>query len=675
MKLKYLMVGSFVGLVAMAPDLISRLASPDVVDSTHVTPRAVQENDRTAGIALAKRGNELQDKQQYAEAARAYDQAAEKIPQVRDWLSIFAAASISHLGDTTEVARRLQSTDSALLQEWTWRLRARAYGRAGNNSRALDIARDATQRGTAAKRAAAWLAVAELRRDMADRSGQRTALVRAMEVAAVAEGALDAARVLVQFEDLTLSERLLAGRTLMRNGEPRLGLRQLITFAEKTSDADLRNDVRYEAGRAAFAVGDYKVAERELLRIGARHPRRADARFFAARAQYRLGKEREGVATLRSVVAQHPKSVVATRALYLLGDLAQDDGRVTNAITYFKQAAARHALGGDEPAQALMRLGAIHYARKNFAAAESTFATYRTRYPKGAAYEQATYWAAQARAAAGKQAQARELLQKLAERGSLSYYDVRASQILDKDVLPTFLAGPLIDIPELPRINAALDRWLLLRDIGWNDAAAFELSRLRNDVAGNTAALYAVAEGLNAREQSHFAIAIGRELLNAGTPWDARLLRIMFPLPYLGIIKREARTRGLDPFFVAALMRQESRFNARAVSSAGAIGLMQVMPRTGQQLGGVTREGLMDPATNIRLGTQFLADLMNMYDKRDDAVLAAYNAGPGRMNRWRSFPEFATPDLFIERIPFDETRDYVKVVRVNTSIYRALYGD
>ena len=170
--------------------------------------------------------------------------------------------------------------------------------------------------------------------------------------------------------------------------------------------------------------------------------------------------------------------------------------------------------------------------------------------------------------------------------------------------------------------------------------------------------------------------ATGRELLQQGEAWNARLLRIMFPMPYQDIIRREARGRGLDPFFVTALMRQESRFNHQAVSGAGAIGLMQVMPATGRQLGGaMTRERLMEPEVNIRLGTKFLADLMAMYDSREDAVLVAYNAGPSRMNRWQAFPEFRSPDLFVERIPFNETRDYVKVVRVNTTIYRALYGD
>ena len=76
---------------------------------------------------------------------------------------------------------------------------------------------------------------------------------------------------------------------------------------------------------------------------------------------------------------------------------------------------------------------------------------------------------------------------------------------------------------------------------------------------------------------------------------------------------------------------------------------------------------------NVKLGTRFLADLLKTYGHRVDAVLIAYNAGPTRASRWSNFPEFQTQELFIERIPFDETRNYVKIVKLNAAIYRALY--
>jgi soluble lytic murein transglycosylase len=106
---------------------------------------------------------------------------------------------------------------------------------------------------------------------------------------------------------------------------------------------------------------------------------------------------------------------------------------------------------------------------------------------------------------------------------------------------------------------------------------------------------------------------------------------------------------------------------------------MQVMPATGRQLarqvgvGPVTAETLTEPEINVKLGIRFLADMIDTYGRRLDAVLVAYNAGPTRAARWRHFPEYQQPALFVERIPFDETRDYVKIVKLNAAIYRALY--
>ena len=84
---------------------------------------------------------------------------------------------------------------------------------------------------------------------------------------------------------------------------------------------------------------------------------------------------------------------------------------------------------------------------------------------------------------------------------------------------------------------------------------------------------------------------------------------------------------------------------------------------------------LTQPELNIHFGMAYLADQLRNYGDRLDAVLAAYNAGPTRVNRWRSFPEYQDRLLFAERIPYDETRDYVRIVQNNRRIYAALYGD
>jgi soluble lytic murein transglycosylase len=175
-------------------------------------------------------------------------------------------------------------------------------------------------------------------------------------------------------------------------------------------------------------------------------------------------------------------------------------------------------------------------------------------------------------------------------------------------------------------------------------------------------------------------INLGWELREAGAPWDRRLLRLVFPFPYREMIVREAAEWGLDPLLVASLIRQESAFKRDIRSSAGAVGLMQVMPGTGAELArrlGPARfreDHLEVPEVNLHLGAAFYRDMSRRYDGELTLVLSAYNAGPARANRWRRYPEVGDPPRFTERIPIEETRGYVKNVRRNLAIYRILYG-
>lgn len=599
--------------------------------------------DRAKGIELLKRAVTLQAAGQHREAIAVLDRAASELPQIADWITAFAASSASHSGDTVEVARRLGSLDELLANEWSWRTRVRAFEKANDQARALEHATLATKTGSAIKRAEAWYRVAELQKGR-DMAAHRAALLLATQTSPSSEAGIDAARELHAFDNLSADERIQVGRML-------------------------------------FGSGRYKDASAHLLRISPDHQHAADARFLHGRAQYRLGLEEEGRNTFRSVVRDYPNSSAATRALFFLADLEHDDGDVGEAASLFTRAAETTSKT-DESALAMMRAGAIAFSAGDYQKAAGIFDSYRARYPSGHYQLQAAYWSGLTRLRSGDKAAADELFHSVRKASPVSYYGMRAAQMLKQPLALTELKpGPARDDVAQKGIVSGLNRWELLREVGWNEAAAFELRRLKRHFAGNSAALYGLAEELQRRDAPHLAIATGRELLAAGQGWDRRLLRIMYPMPYQTLIERESRKNNLDPYFVAALIRQESSFNHEAVSGAGAIGLMQVMPATGKQLGKksksrntVTRAALTGPDLNVKLGTQFLADLFNTWGERTDAILIAYNAGPTRAYRWRNFPEYASEDLFIERIPFDETRDYVKIVKLNTAIYRFLYG-
>lgn len=156
--------------------------------------------------------------------------------------------------------------------------------------------------------------------------------------------------------------------------------------------------------------------------------------------------------------------------------------------------------------------------------------------------------------------------------------------------------------------------------------------------------------------------------------------RLAFPLPYRQSLEQYSRQRSLDPFLVAALIRQESEFNPKAVSPAHARGLTQVLPSTGRQVSRQLKipryraSMLFSPDTNLKIGTAYLKNLLDQLQGKWEETLASYNAGKSRVNSWASSANFHEPAEFVESIPFSETRVYVQSVLRNAEVYRRLYG-
>jgi len=159
----------------------------------------------------------------------------------------------------------------------------------------------------------------------------------------------------------------------------------------------------------------------------------------------------------------------------------------------------------------------------------------------------------------------------------------------------------------------------------------------------------------------------------------AEFWKLAFPLPYRAELERFAKQNALDPFLVAALIRQESEFNPKAVSRMNARGLTQILPGTGRELSRKLKvkaygtASLFVPAVNLRLGTFYLKTIVDNLGGRWEAALAAYNAGPSRARAWSSWGEFREPAEFIETVPFAETRNYIQTVLRNADTYRRIY--
>jgi soluble lytic murein transglycosylase len=187
-----------------------------------------------------------------------------------------------------------------------------------------------------------------------------------------------------------------------------------------------------------------------------------------------------------------------------------------------------------------------------------------------------------------------------------------------------------------------------------------------------------LASGLLARGRPTVAATLGWRAARGLSLNDPRVLRVIFPWPWRALIEDEAREFGIDPYLLAAVIRQESGFRRAVTSRAGARGLMQLMPGTAaltaSRLGVPWRDRLLAvPDANLHLGAAHLAMLLRRYRGKVVTALAAYNAGSRPAERWARLPDAGDSFWFVEAIPYPETRGYVRSVMRNRAVYESLY--
>jgi soluble lytic murein transglycosylase len=233
-------------------------------------------------------------------------------------------------------------------------------------------------------------------------------------------------------------------------------------------------------------------------------------------------------------------------------------------------------------------------------------------------------------------------------------------------------------------LRRRIERSRLLASAGLHDWADRELTFAASVEGQPHVVAVELARQTSERGATHLGVRQIKVLFPAylSTALDAasvELWRLAFPLPYRQQLEAQARLRKLDPLLVAALIRQESEFNAGAISPAGARGLMQVMPRTGAdltrrlKLGSFSISQLHRPGRNLQLGTYYFRSLLDSLGGSVEAALAAYNAGKTNADLWLSWGPFQEPSEFVETIPFSETRTYVQAVMRNRWMYERIY--
>lgn len=285
------------------------------------------------------------------------------------------------------------------------------------------------------------------------------------------------------------------------------------------------------------------------------------------------------------------------------------------------------------------------------------------------------YWLARAYEQTGKGRQARQIYQNLTK--NLDYYGLLARDRLNMPLTANDIGGigmPNISVKDTVRImqDPNFARAFKLME---NKASAEHVQREWNWAvrtatdAGNHQLVLAAAK--KAHEMGFYSRSI-HAIQNS--PWQASA--ISHPMPYQHSFMTHASSVGIDPAWAYGITRQESRFNANARSGVGAGGLMQIMPATAQMIARKigSSGNANDPDTNIRYGTWYLSDKIRSFNGQIAPATAAYNAGTTPAGKWLPKHGTISADQYVEAIPYHETREYVKHVMENATIYGVMLG-
>jgi soluble lytic murein transglycosylase len=319
-------------------------------------------------------------------------------------------------------------------------------------------------------------------------------------------------------------------------------------------------------------------------------------------------------------------------------------------------------------------------------------------YPGSPEVPAALYWRARVAEQDHDLGKARTYYQKVADRFSSYYYAGLARQRMEElgaggdpapdpllEKIPPATLPPKLGADEEPPDDVRIEKALLLQNGGFVTFAVRELQAAGAPQGPATWATDKIVSLYQDAGQYNLAIEMVKHLAPDYFSYDISAMprsywQALFPRPYWTELKKDALRNRLDPFLVAALIRQESEFNAGAVSHANAWGLMQLLPHVGRTLARQQRvrrysaSMLLVPNINLQLGTRYFRELLDHYNGNVEYALAAYNAGSDRVQDWVSNGNFKDSPEFVESIPFTETREYVQAIVRNAAVYRQLYG-
>jgi soluble lytic murein transglycosylase len=530
---------------------------------------------------------------------------------------------------------------------------------------------------------------AEAARAVGDRKKAAEALVRVYYEYALSDSAVAAAAELEAFRDLIVRQGYKAdlGRASQLYGARRYAdARAAFASLQAEVTGDDREVTELRVAESDFFLQRYQAAFDGVRPWLDRGARQAEARFFSLSALRGLGRKEEFIAETQALVRDYPDSSWSEEALNNLGTfyiLENDDERAAKVFSELYQKFPT----GQRAERAAWKAGWWSYKNGEYADTVTIFEKAAAAFPRSDYRPLFLYWSARSHGKLKAAADAESRMRLVLGDYGNSYYGRLAERSLPRNARASVLTDA---VPAARRVsaerppdppNAGLIKLLLASEL--YDDALNEL-RYAQRVSGTTPVIDAtMAWAYNQKGELRRAITLMRRAypqhLTADQNLPREILQVIFPLTYWDLIRKHSAARGLDPYLVAALIAQESTFDAGVRSTANAWGLMQIVPSTGRRLAprvGVRRfttSMLTNPDTNVKIGTLHFSRLVQQFGGTHYA-LASYNAGENRVLRWKAERPGLEEDEFIDDIPFPETQNYVKRILGTAEDYRALYG-
>ena len=442
----------------------------------------------------------------------------------------------------------------------------------------------------------------------------------------------------------------------------------------------LARDVRYrlimKIGQSRYRARKYKSAEETFRALLSMDPRADETIFWLAKTLDRSGRDDDAFSAYMGLVESSPGSNLADDSLLAAYFIKKFQNRGDEFLTLLRR------LENDYPRSTLLRTACWEIAWQSYERGDFTTAAgyFKKVLDDRSRREKALYWYSRTLAATGDKEGEEKALASLAAEYPFGFYALTLAK--NSPVRVEGILAPGEDIRSLVPEPSGFERAKALINLGLYDDAGKELAWLKRKHSNENGALSSIARlylkmddfhGSSTKVRTEALCSMDRHFL---AEWG-----MAYPLAYREHVAANAIKNGMDEEIVYSVMKAESNFSPRAVSPSGAVGLMQIMPATARAIvtaetgkGYEIRELLRRPEINIHLGVKHLRGLLDLYNGDLVLSVAAYNAGSGNVNRWLKRTGKLPIGLFIENIPFPETREYVKKVLAGVEIYKRIYN-